>query len=102
MQQPELSKPTAQPYRLPQQRAPYNPGNQQQYQQPHAQGSTLEEKLNAYMDSMEKTKIDQDRKHDNLASTVRKLEVQIGQVAEQVPAHRQGKLPSQPETCRPV
>ena len=101
-QQPESSQTTIQPYRPPQQRAQYNYGGQQQYQQSRAQEGTLEERFNTLMESFEKSRVDQDRKHDNLTSTVRKLEIQIGQIADQVPAQRQGKLPSRPKTSKAV
>jgi len=102
VQQPEPPQQSAQPYRPPQQRTQYNYGGQQQYQQSRAQEGILEEKVNTLIDSVEKTRVDQDRKLDNLTSTVRKLEIQIGQVAEQIPTQRHGKLPSQPETSKAV
>jgi len=102
VQQPESSQTTIQPYRPPQQRAKYNYGNQQHYQQSRAQEGTLEEKFNTLVESFEKSRVDQDRKNDNLTSTVRKLEIQIGQIADQIPVQRQEKLPSQPETSKAV
>ena len=59
--------------------------------------STLEETLNTFIEFS----LDNHKRHnqrlDSLEASMKKVEVQVGQIAEQLQGHQKGKLPSQPE-----
>ena len=38
-----------------------------------------------------------DKKLDSMEASIKRVEVQVGQIAEQLQGHHKGKLPSQPE-----
>ena len=46
------------------------------------------------------SKQDTDKKIEGMGNAIRRLEMQLGQVAESSTSHRPGKLPSQPEHPR--
>ena len=64
--------------------------------------STMEETLNTFiqfsMDNHEK----HDKRLDSLEASMKKVEVQVGQIAEKLQRHQKGKLPSQPEQAMAI
>ena len=64
--------------------------------------STLEEPLNTFiqfsMDNHER----HDKRLDSLEASIKKVEVQVGQIAEKLQRHQKGKLPSQPEQAMAI
>ena len=64
--------------------------------------STLEETLNTFIEfSMDNHKRHNQRL-DLLEASIKRVKVQVGQIAEQLQGHQKGKLPSQPEQAMAI
>ena len=77
-----------------------NPMNNNVFDQPKK--STLEEILNMFI----KFSLDNHKRHDqrldSLEASKKKVEVQVGQIAEQLQGHQKGKLPSKLEQAMAI
>ena len=59
--------------------------------------STLEETLNTFIQSSMENHERHDKRLDLLEASMKRAEVQVGQIAEQIKEQQKGKLPSEPE-----
>lgn len=99
-------KPTYQ--QSPQQQfQPYQPQSNQFCNQGPQKGqssgiSSIEDTLHSFIKSVAEMKNENERKFENIHSSLRKLEVQVGQIAEGSQKHVLGKLPSHAEQAKAI
>lgn len=63
-------------------------------------GTSIEDTLHSFMKSVNKMKNENEKKFENINSSLRRLEIQVGQVAESSKKHVMGKLPSHVEHAK--
>ena len=63
---------------------------------------SLEDSLNAFIQVSEQNQVANNQRLDSLEASMKRMETQVGQLANQMQIHQKGKLPSQPEQAKSI